>query len=333
VKLPNGQEGVLLDNASTRARRLEVCIWLLLVATLTINGLSAYIRHQEAGLGCADWPDCYGHIEAAELTSSSTDATVRALTPAQFVKQTHRAVATALVVLVVATVYLTRARGLAGTAKQLPLLMVAVVLALAVIGPASYLKTMPAVATANLIGGVALLTLAFWLLLAVRSSTALGVPGHWHWIALAAVSLQVTLGAWTSANFAGVACPGLWQCDTMAAGADVAQSFWYFRELALDHGGRILMDDSQRFIHIAHRAGAVVTALTVAGLGVAAWRCGGRAMRWGAVLLALLVSQVIIGTLGVVNGLPLALMLAHNVVASLLVLGVVRFSVPLPSAS
>jgi cytochrome c oxidase assembly protein subunit 15 len=315
-----------LDNINvTKTRRLVVCIALLLATTLAMNLLSALIRHQEAGLGCADWPMCYAVIDRSVAPASTVDAAAYALTPTATFKRAHRVIATLLVVLVLVIVYLTRQLApLPGFGRFLPQLLVAVVLLLAMIGPASYRKTLPAIATINLLGGMAMLALGYWLWRAVRAVPKRDGPVRLAWWALGLVIVQVALGGWTSTNFAGIACTGLTQCPGAESTGAGMSAFSFWRELALDDGGRVIMDNGQLFIQGAHRIVALLCAATVGALGVSLWRRGGAFMPDAIVLFALLALQIGLGIAGATQALPLPVVLAHNGVASLLLVMVLR---------
>jgi cytochrome c oxidase assembly protein subunit 15 len=304
---------------------------VLLIATLAVNLVSAYIRLSEAGTGCSPWPECFARV--GHLIQTDMPSTMEAITPVEAVKRAHRSLATGLVVLVVVLIALAR-RGSAGnTSPALPYAIAAVVLLLAVVGPASYLKTLPAIATANLLGGMTLLALAWVLFLqaAVRplsDARNLRVPAM---AALVVMTGQLALGAWVSANFAAAACTGLFNCAIDGAGPE---SFWYLRELPLDASGRIVQDGSQALIQIAHHVWASVTAAVLSWLGWRALRLGGAARFWGVLLLALLLSQVLLGWSGVAGSTPLWAVLTHNLLASLLLLVVLRllsFAPPAPA--
>ena len=308
-----------MENTKTRAANwFALWIGLLMAATLALNLISAYIRLNEAGVGCEPWPSCYArigqHLEPVPPTPVET------LAPVERIKQAHRAFASALVVIVLIIVAQARSRPLAGTARFLPYAIAFVVLLLSVVGPASYLKTMPAVATVNLIGGMALLALSGLLWLAARPLPLARYPELWVMARLSLVVLiiQLLLGAWVSANFAAAACTGLLDCS--ASGGDLS-AFWYLRELALDPSGQIVVDGSQALIQMSHH----VWAFVVSGmLGVLAWRClAAGARRWGALLLAGLCVQLLLGVAGVALQLPLPIVLLHSITGSLLLLVVV----------
>jgi cytochrome c oxidase assembly protein subunit 15 len=296
---------------------------LLLVATLLINLLSSYIRHVEAGLGCEDWPDCYGHI--GEIGTPAEIDALAALTPTQTAKRAHRTIATVLVGLVLWAVYQARTLPLRGSAQFLPYLLIAVIILLSVIGPASYLKTLPAVASVNMLGGMALLFVTWWLWLEVAPP---GEPvpalNPLASAALAILIVQIALGTWVSANFAGTTCSGPLSCQQHEDVRNAWSSFWYFRELKLDAGGRIVMDNTQTVISRVHQTGAAVTAVVLAVFGVLAVRASGLMARWGWALIGMLAVQLLLGLAALMQELPLLVVLAHNLTASVLLLCVLR---------
>lgn len=313
-----------MENVMNADRKwFDRCLIALLAATLAVNLLSAFIRHQEAGLGCALWPACYANVGVP--VDPATTGPTAVLTPTETAKQAHRGIATALVVLVLLVVYLARQQPLTGFDRQIPRLLVAVILLLAVIGPASYLKTLPAVATANLAGGMALLTLAWLLWLRSRQNRREGCPQlrTLARIALAALLVQILLGAWTSANYAGTACSGFLTCTTETSSAGIS-SFWYLRELGLTATGRVVMDGAQASIQQAHHLGAVLATGLLLTLAIRCLRAEGVLFHWGVGLLSLLVAQLTAGLAGLYYGLPLAVVLGHNLIASLLLLAMVR---------
>ena len=296
----------------------------ILLATLGINLLSAYIRHVEAGLGCDGWPACYAQI-GVHISEHSKKVAHAALAPQPIAKQTHRGVATALVVMVLLLVHRSR-RQLRAMEALLPLAMAGVLLALAVIGPASYLKTRPAIATANLLGGIALAALSWRLYLSLSNTVRMDVA---PWLrklictCLVLLLIQLALGAWLSANFAGLGCLGTDGCEP---GRGMVDAFWYLRELALDANGRVIADQGTAAILVAHRVGAALLVPLLLLSSVLAARAGVALLR-NALLVLLLVSiQAILGLGALTFSLPLAIVLAHSTVAALLLLAVLRLN-------
>jgi cytochrome c oxidase assembly protein subunit 15 len=316
--------------ANVSEKGFIVCLLLFLAATLLINLLSSYIRHTEAGLGCATWPDCYGLVGHLVTEAGEAPAAMHALTPADTAKRTHRTIATMLVVLLLVVVVQARKVRLEGFARQLPYLMAGVTLLLAVIGPASYLKTLPAIATVNLLGGMALLALAWWLWAAHRApalSDLAPLPRGLTRATLGIVIAQIVLGAWVSANFAGTACRGVSSCEGLVPpSGSLWGAAWYLRELALDEAGRVIVDQTQVAIHVVHRMGALAATVLVGWLAVVAIRASGAVGRWGVCLVGLLAIQISLGLFAVTYGLPLVIVLAHSLVASLLLLVVIRLN-------
>lgn len=313
-----------MENVSQHSiKRFSVCLLLLLTATLLINLLSSYIRHFEAGLGCETWPDCYGRV--GDLIVPAEANTLAVLTPSETAKRAHRSIATILVVLVLWAVYQARQLPLRGMAQFLPYLLLGTIVLLSVVGPASYLKTLPAIASVNMLGGMTLLALTWLLWLEVQTPKSPVIAlSSWATVALVVLIVQISLGSWVSANFAGTACSGLLECQQHEGDSTFWSSFWYFRELDLDGNGRVMIDRAQSIIHQLHQIGAAVTTIVLSGFGVFAIRASGLMARWGMVLLGVLTIQLALGFAALTLGLPLFVVLAHNVVASLLLLCVLR---------
>lgn len=139
------------------------------------------------------------------------------------------------------------------------------------------------------------------------------------------LALQILLGAWTSASFAGPACPGLPGCGAGWASWDgFARGFNIFRVLELDGQDRILPDMSQATVHMVHRLGAVLTFIYIGMVALKARGLGGRFRLTGTTLLVLLALQAGAGVTAVLTQLPLLLVTAHNAIAALLLLAAVN---------
>lgn len=315
---------------------LRPVAWLslaILVLTLGINGLSAWIRHTEAGLGCPERATCYGLIgplvTQGEVAARTAGAPRAALSPRPAAKRLHRAAATALVIAVLVLLHRTRGtRRLRGREAHLPYLMAALLLGLSVIGPASYLKTLPAVATANLLGGVALAACAWRLWLGTSGLPRAAVTGGPSRRLLNAAALallaQIALGAWQSANFAGLACAGGRDCVARATPGEAANAFWYLRTLPLDAGGKVVSEAAAPLIHLAHRGGALLSSLLLVAVLLRLRRAEGR-LRVDALAAALLLgAQLCAGVLVLRHELPLAGVLTHHALATLLLLALLR---------
>ncbi|MEQ8483679.1 MAG: COX15/CtaA family protein [Pseudomonadales bacterium] len=306
-------------------QKLLVVLMMLVLAT---NLLSAWLRHREAGVGCTPWPACYAVLDPAAV-GVPAQPVAAALRPEQAIKQAHRTIAAALVVLVVLVLH--QARTLRHTEAfdaVLPYALAAVTLLLAVVGPASFLKTRPGIAASNVLGGMLMLAICWRMLLAVRASRPMSnpsVPRMLVLAALVAVSVQVTLGAWISANFAATVCERALGCAAPGPGDPSADAFWYLRELELDAAARVVPDANTWLIQHAHRLGAWVAA----GLAVT---LGGLLLRrrvlpvHGLLLITGVATQLALGLILVTRPLPMPAVLAHLLLATVLLLTLIDLS-------
>jgi len=310
---------------------------IVLGATLVINLLSAYIRHIEAGIGCEDWPQCYGLIGQYVQAANESEIARKALAPTQMAKRTHRGIATILVIAVLLLVHHSRrVRMTPGLSRTLPYAMLGVLLLLAVVGPASYLKTLPIIAVVNLVGGLSLLAIAWWLWLQLSVPLVTSRRQSPPWLRSLARSgwvlllLQIILGIWVSASFSGLACTELTSCSN--AGVDfssASNSSGFFQKLALNDNGHVLFSSSSVTIHLLHRIGAIITGLILFASAVSVLRhfSSQRPLATTAsCIIVLLAVQCLLGVTGIVLSLPLLVVLTHNLVATLLMLAVMALN-------
>jgi cytochrome c oxidase assembly protein subunit 15 len=317
----------------TLFRRL--CL-LATVVALCVIVMGAWVRLSDAGLGCPDWPGCYGHLTVAQAVENADRANAafpeRPLEPDKALKEMiHRYAASALGLLIIAVAVLAWLnRRDPAQPMRLPGLLVALVVFQGLLGMWTVtLLVKPAVVTAHLVGGLSTMALCWWLALRVdRTTRPTGERGLRRLAALGLVvlALQIMLGGWVSTNYAALACPDFPTCQkSFWPDMDFKDAFVLWRGLGIDYEGGVLDHPARVAIHFVHRLGAVVTALV---LGLLAWRAirngRSRAVRMaGAALAALLVVQWTLGPVMVLNALPLELATAHNGVAALLVLALV----------
>ena len=273
--------------------------------------MGAYVRLSDAGLGCPDWPFCYGKPVPADIADS------HALAKA-WKEMGHRYLAGTLGLLILA---LAIAAFRVRRSAPLAMSIVLVVIVQATLG--AWTVTMllkPAIVTAHLIGGMATLALLAWLALTQWShATAPDMRAlrPVAAVALAAVTIQIVLGGWVSANYAALACPELPRCP---GPMDYANAFHVVRELGQTADGKLLSLDALRAIHWAHRLFANIALLVVLFAAFRAWRLERRL----ALLVAVLVLvQFSLGIANVAFSLPLPLAAAHNGGAALLLLSLV----------
>jgi cytochrome c oxidase assembly protein subunit 15 len=301
------------------------------IVAFAVIVLGAYVRLSHAGLGCPDWPGCYGHltwpVEAHEVTRAAEAFPERPVESHKAWKEmVHRYLAGSLVLLVVALNVLSwsaryRGRGLRPIAAATLLL----ILFQAALGMWTVtLKLLPIVVMGHLLGGLATFSLLLWL--AWRSSRRNDPEDARNFApfrlaivtGLGVLMLQLALGGWTSANYAAMACPDFPTCQgSMWPDASFADGFVLWREIGVDYEGGVLDMRARTAIHLAHRIGAAVTLLVLGFLAMRLLRVP-FSRQEGLVLGTLLLGQVALGIQNVVLHLPLVNAVAHNGIGALL---------------
>ena len=319
--------------------------WLALAATLlaaTVVMLGAYTRLQNAGLGCPDWPGCYGFLHVPDSARAIAVAEARfpgdpVQTSKGWPEMIHRYFAGTLGLLVFAMLaYALRHRNDGAPWRQITAIAALVVLQAAFGMWTVTLKLWPQVVAAHLLGGFATLSLLFLLRLrlcgrrlnpAPDAQQALARVRPWLILALALVCLQIALGAWTTANYAGYACPDfpgcqgqLWPRMNMGQGFDLLQT------IGPNYLGGHLGNSARMAIHMSHRLGALAVLLVLGAVLVRLWVVGqGTGLRrWTGVAAAMLAVQILLGIANVMLGLPLVIAEAHNAMGAGLLLSVIN---------
>jgi cytochrome c oxidase assembly protein subunit 15 len=300
--------------------------------------LGAYVRLSQAGLGCPDWPGCYGHVTVPSSNEvSSTMLADRPLVAARAWKEMiHRyfvgGLSTLIFVLAVLAVWWRRE---ADQPKLLPGLLVVLLVAQALLGMWTVtLLLFPPVVTAHLLGGLATFSLLVLLVLQSgaylkhrdEASSALRLAAA---LSLLVLMCQIALGGWVSSNYAAIACPDFPTCQgsLWPQAMDFVSGFsWH--GLGPDYQGGILENSARMAIHMTHRLGGLITFLVVGGTSLALMlKARHPALRrLGAVVGALLLLQIGLGISLVEFGWPLALADLHNGGAALLLGSVVTLN-------
>lgn len=310
--------------------------------------VGAWVRLTDAGLGCPDWPGCYGHIHPAQVEDRMGDASAAFPDrPFDYKKalheMVHRYIATTLGLLILAlAAFAFWNRGDPGQPRVLPWLLVPLVVTQGLLGMWTVtLLLKPLIVTLHLLGGLLTLSLLWWLSLAPerRERKAAERPfARLAILGMAVVAVQVSLGGWTSTNYAAAACTDFPTCQGgWWPQMDFGDAFVLWRGLGIDYEGGVLDAPARVAIHYTHRIGAYVTTLLLLLLAGGAWRRGqttGTQTAAIAVALAVLL-QMLIGMNLVWQGWPLWLGTAHNGGAALLVLAMVtllRYLHPQPGS-
>jgi len=308
---------------------------LALILALFVVVLGAYVRLSDAGLGCPDWPGCYGNLVIQEHPEAVDQANQaypeRPFNAGKAWKEMiHRYFASGLGFLIIILNVMAwrhrekRVRGLAGFL----LLLVMFQGALGMWTVTLLVK--PAVVVSHLLGGFATLGLLFWLYLRLADTRGIqkvfsSRPLVWGArVGLLLLVMQIALGGWTSTNYAALACPGLPTCygtsDYWPPDLDYASGFVLWRGLGVDYEGGVLDLDARAAIHWVHRIAAVVVSAWLLLLSLALMR-----QRYTLAALFVAMSLMLQFGLGVANihwQLPLPLAVAHNGGAALLLLAI-----------
>ncbi len=305
---------------------------LTALLALCVVLLGAYVRLNDAGLGCPDWPGCYGRLVAPEHPAEvAPPYQGQVPEPHKAWKEmVHRYFAGTLGLLILLLAILAwRRRRVPGQPVVLPLLLVALVVFQALLGMWTVtLQLKPVVVMAHLLGGMTTLAGLWWLVLRSIRWRAGQPRESWAWrvfvlLGLLLVVAQIALGGWTSANYAALACPDFPTCQGgWWPHMDFREAFVLWRGTGINYEFGVLDNPARTAIHMTHRLGALTVALYVGLLAFFLLRVANAArVRRAAALVALLLgAQLSLGISNVVFHLPLAVAVAHNGGAALLLL-------------
>jgi len=311
---------------------------LALFIAFCVIVLGAYVRLSDAGLGCPDWPGCYGELIVPETSEQIGDdfrhdessELHRELEPEKAWKEMiHRYLASTLGFLILILAFLAfKNRRDPDQPKVIPFILVGLVVFQGMLGMWTVtLLLKPLIVTAHLLGGMTTLTLLTWLVMATREKKVIPIMHKENRLlipitifAFIVLFVQIFLGGWTSSNYAALICPDFPTCQNHWWPAmDFKEGFTFWRGLGVDYEYGILKADARTAIHMTHRIGALVTFLTISILVIIALRSQVRSIRKAGLLVVFfLILQVTLGITNVVKGLPIYIAVAHNGVAALL---------------
>lgn len=322
---------------------------LLLIAMVLaffVIALGAFTRLVHAGLGCPDWPTCYGHLWVPDSHEEIAIANQRfADTPVETDKtwpeQLHRILASSLGLLIIiinALFYISKAGKTLSMGRKHAFFILVVVIVQGLFGMWTVtLKLWPQVVTLHLLGGFTTLTL-LWLLylrLAAKpwqfdSQSLQKITGlkALATAALIALIMQISLGGWTTSNYAAVACPDLPLCQQQWLPAmDFKQGFNVLQKVGPNYLGGQLDNASRVAIHISHRLGALLVSLLLISLLFVVFKHGREKnlLSHAYSLTAILIAQISLGFANILLHFPVSIAVMHNVTAAILLLGLVSF--------
>jgi cytochrome c oxidase assembly protein subunit 15 len=322
--------------------------------------LGAYVRLTDAGLGCPDWPGCYGHVSPLGAEDSPASQRQYPGRPLQAGKAWHEMIHRyaagtlgCIIILIAALAITARKPKVVGAGFGLLLFATVIVQALLGMLTVTWLLK-PLIVTLHLMFGMTTLALLWWLWLRVQPRRSGGVhlqaaaaPSGAAWsgssasaqlafwlavICIVVLATQFFLGAWTSANYAAFACPDFPTCQGLWwPQADFRHAFVLWRGVRIDYDGGILSNAARVAIHFAHRLGALTVTLTFLAVSVfvitQASLAPARPRAY--LVLAALGLQLAIGISMVLKTFPLWLTVAHTGGAALLLMAILALTAKL----
>jgi cytochrome c oxidase assembly protein subunit 15 len=306
---------IQLERRTLWFRRLALA-GALLAATVVVLG--AWVRLTDAGLGCPDWPGCYGHVYP-QMDHGFGKAIHEMI---------HRYFAGSLIIVIFSLLAWAVWNRKSRDQPLIPVAFLCVVVCLqGALGALTVTRLLkPLIVTAHLMGGLTTLAILWWLSLTPETRPLAPREAALRNFALAGIvvlSLQIALGGWTSSNYAAVACPDLPTCQqSWWPPMDFADAFILWRGMDVDYTGGVLGNPARTAIHVTHRLGAIVTGCVLLTLGVLCiFRSRRRSLQSaGALLVFAVLLQIGIGVTMVHFGLPLPLADLHNAGAAFAVI-------------
>ena len=304
--------------------------------------LGAYTRLADAGLGCPDWPGCYGHVgvpkHVDDVAVANQAYPERPVEAAKAWKEMiHRYFASTLGLFIFALgIIAIKKRSEPNQAFKLPLFLMVLVVFQGMLGMWTVtIKLHPTIVMSHLMGGMTTISLLWWLTLRSGRLFKFGhvdsiyldklkIPAL---IGLVIVILQVMLGGWTSSNYAALHCVEFPTCTggEFLPAMNFVEGFDFLHEFGKNYEFGLMSNEARIAIHTTHRIGAVITALFVVWLGLKLLLTPAYSplKNAGIALLAVVTLQFILGVSNVLLSLPLLVAVAHNGGGALLILTLV----------
>jgi heme a synthase len=315
---------------SRNPQKFRKLAWITAFLTLDLIMIGSFTRLTDSGLGCPDWPGCYGHSNpwsaADHIAQAQAAMPTGPVTKSKaWIEMGHRYFALAVGVLIIVLTVHAWLRATRSTSALSPWWASAALVWVCIQGLFGALtvtmKLQPAIVTLHLLGGIGLL--AILTSIAIREAPVVKpvAAPRVHVTAIAALGLlfvQIGLGGWVSSNYAVMACPDFPLCQgQLVPPMDFSAGFTWWRTLGHTADGQMIAVQALVAIHWAHRMFAIVVLMAVGLLAWQLWRSGLTRLAQG--LAGLLLLQLLTGLSNVVLQWPLLLAVLHSGGAALLV--------------
>jgi cytochrome c oxidase assembly protein subunit 15 len=299
-------------------KRYRIITLLLALLTLTVVMVGAFTRLSDAGLGCPDWPGCYGAMIVQEGTFEKDKA---------WIEMIHRYIAGSLGLFVFALTVLAFVHKPLYQVRSLLLFTSVLIIFQALLGMWTVTKLLhPTIVMLHLLGGMATLAMIWFIHLRLQNPPARRATHFLKGVKIASivglliVILQIALGGWVSTNYAAFACPDFPTCQAQWWPALNFEAFNIFIPIDRNFDGGFLDHPERVTIHFVHRLGALVTTLYLISMSIYFLRIKAISKKIIFGLLIVLAAQITLGIINVVMHVPLWAAVLHNGVAAILLL-------------
>ena len=333
----------LFNNSLNRKPGFKLALFACVVAVFVL-GLGAFTRLVDAGLGCPDWPTCYGHALWPETVDEVRVANqaypdMKVEHDKTWPEMVHRYFASSLGLITIFLVAFAWKNRRDKPPIKLPIFLLGFIILQGLFGMWTVtLKLWPQVVTAHLLGGFTTLSLLWLLTLRLN---------NWHWqvvdseceklkrfrfwvmLGLIIIVCQISLGGWTTSNYAALACPDLPTCQAQwFPTMDFSQAFSISQSIGPNYLGGIMDNDARVAIHFSHRVGAIITTLYLLLMSILLIKKTAvtELKHMVYVVVAVLVLQVLLGLGNIVFHFPVVVAVAHNLVGALLLVTMVTLT-------
>ncbi len=330
-----------------KQRTLSILAFCACLFALCVIGLGAFTRLIDAGLGCPDWPGCYGHLtvplnDAARTVANTQFPNNPFVNYKAWAEMIHRYAVGGLSLFIISIACWVFSNRQARVIKNI--LAVLVLLSLLsyqiILGQLTVtLKLLPVIVSQHLLGGFLILSVLWLIYLMNRQGaivlvrTSLEVKNRGLMLVMAMIALllvfsQISLGAWTSTNYASLSCPDFPFCmnNNIHMPMQFKEAFNLFSPIGINYDGGVLSESVRQTIQMTHRLGALIVTLYLFVFAIIAlprFKDFSAIIKIFYVILGLLCVQLCIGMANVIFKLPLATAILHNVMAVLLLLAVI----------